>query len=39
MGAQAGFNDNIDVTIPHRIDVIYPETTFLANTWGSVTIA
>lgn len=33
------FNDTINVTINHRIDVIYPETSFLANTWGSVTIS
>jgi hypothetical protein len=39
-GAQTGgFNDSINVTAPHRIDVIYPEQTFLANTWGSVTVA
>ena len=39
-GAQAGgFNDSINVTVPHRIDVIYPEQTFLANVWGSVTVA
>lgn len=33
------FNDSISVTINHRVDVIYPETTFLANTWGAVTIS
>ena len=33
------FNDSIDITVNHRVDVIYPETTFLANTWGSVTIS
>jgi hypothetical protein len=38
-GAQSpAFNDSIDITVNHRIDVIYPSTTFLANTWGSVTI-
>jgi hypothetical protein len=40
MGAQSpAFNDSIDVTVPHRVDVVYPATTFLANTWGAVTIA
>ena len=34
-----GFNDSISITVNHRVDVIYPSTTFLANTWGSVTIA
>lgn len=33
------FDDSIDITVNHRIDVIYPSTTFLANTWGSVTIS
>lgn len=33
------FDDSIDITINHRMDVIYPSTTFLANTWGSVTIS
>jgi hypothetical protein len=35
----ATFNQSINITLNHRVDVIYPETTFLANTWGSVTIA
>ncbi len=39
-GAQSpAFNDSINITVNHRVDVIYPSTTFLANTWGSVTIA
>ena len=39
-GAQSpAFNDNIDITVNYRVDVIYPSTTFLANTWGSVTIS
>lgn len=38
-GAQSpAFNDSINITVNHRVDVIYPSTTFLANTWGSVTI-
>ena len=32
-------NDSINVTVSHRIDVVYPETTNLSNTWGTVTIA
>jgi len=31
------FDDNIDVTVNHRLQVVYPSTTYLANTWGSVT--
>lgn len=38
-GAGAGFDDQINITVNHRVDVIYPSTTFLANTWGSVTIS
>lgn len=34
-----GVNDSINITVNHRVDVIYPDTTFLANTWGSVTIS
>jgi hypothetical protein len=33
------FDDSINITVNHRVDVIYPSTTFLANTWGSVTIS
>ena len=32
-------NDTINVTVNHRIDVVYPETTNLTSTWGTVTIA
>lgn len=40
MAAQSpAFNDGYTVAINHRVDVIYPSTSFLANTWGSVTIA
>ena len=39
-GAQSpAFDDSIDITVNHRVDVVYPSTTFLANTWGSVTIS
>jgi hypothetical protein len=33
------FNDTINITPNHRIDVVYPETTNLTNSWGTVTIA
>jgi len=33
------FDDNIDVTPTVTIDVSYPETTNLSNTWGAVTVA
>lgn len=35
----SNFNDAVNVTATVRIDVVYPETTYLANTWGTVTIA
>ena len=31
-------NDSINVTWNHRIDVVYPETTNLTSSWGTVTI-
>jgi hypothetical protein len=34
----AAFNESIGVTWNHRIDVVYPETTYLTNSWGTVTI-
>jgi hypothetical protein len=33
------FNDTINITPNHRVDIVYPETTNLSNTWGTVTIA
>ena len=40
-GALGGyFNDTVNVTFGHRIDVVYPETTNLPTaSWGTVTIA
>jgi hypothetical protein len=38
-GQSPAVDDSIDITVNHRVDVIYPSTTFLANTWGSVTIS
>jgi len=34
----AGANDDINVTVTTRIDIVQPETTFLANTWGVIGI-
>lgn len=33
------FNDSVGITVSYRIDVIYPSSTYLADTWGTVTIA
>lgn len=39
-GAAGGFfNDSVNINFGHRIDVVYPESTYLSNTWGTVTIA
>lgn len=32
------FDDSINVTVNHRLQVIWPSTTYLANTWGSATL-
>lgn len=37
-GATFGFDDSFGVNIIRSIDVSYPETTNLSNTWGAVTI-
>jgi hypothetical protein len=37
--AQQGINDSLNVTVNHRVDVTAPETTYLANSWGTVTVA
>ena len=36
--SSGSFNDNINVTPTVTVDVSYPETTNLANTWGAVTV-
>ena len=33
-----GFNDSINITVNYRVDIIYPSSTYLTNTWGTVTI-
>ena len=35
----SGFNDTLNITVNHRVDIVYPETTNLTNTWGTVTRA
>ena len=38
--AHSAFNAGFNVTYNHRVDVIFPETTYLTtNSWGTVTIA
>lgn len=34
----SNFNDAINVTVTSRVDIVPPETTFLANTWGVIGI-
>jgi len=34
----SNFNDAVNVTVTTRVDIILPETTFLANTWGVIGI-
>jgi len=31
--------DGINITVNYRIDIVYPETTNLSNSWGTVTVA
>jgi hypothetical protein len=35
----AGLNDDVNVTVNHRIDIVLPESTFLANTWGIIGVS
>lgn len=37
--AHATFNGSLNVTYNHRIDIVYPESTNLTNSWGTPTIA
>jgi hypothetical protein len=35
----SGFNDALNVTVNHQVDIVYPETTYLSGTaWGTPTI-
>ena len=34
-----GTNDQVNVTVNHRIDIVLPESTFLANTWGIIGVS
>jgi hypothetical protein len=36
--ADGGFNDGISGTVRNRIDIVKPETTYLADVWGSITV-
>ena len=38
-GLYGSSGDTLNVTVNHRVDVVYPETTNLTNSWGTVTIA
>ena len=31
-------NDSVNITVPNRLDIVYPETTNLTNSWGTVTL-
>ena len=33
------FNDTTNITINHQVQVVYPETTNLSNSWGTVTVS
>lgn len=37
--SNSNFNDVVSVTATVRIDAVFPETTYLANSWGAVTMA
>jgi hypothetical protein len=37
--AQQGINDSLNITVSNRVDVTPPETTYLANSWGTITVA
>jgi hypothetical protein len=37
LGSQ--FNDSLNVTVNHRVDIVYPESTNLTSTWGTPTVA
>jgi hypothetical protein len=34
-----GLDDDVNVTVNHRIDIVLPESTFLANTWGIIGVS
>jgi hypothetical protein len=37
--AHSTFNGSLNVSINHRVDIVSPETTYLANSWGTPTVA
>ena len=34
-----GFNDTLNITVNHRVDIVYPESTNLSASWGTVTVS
>jgi hypothetical protein len=38
-GADEAFNDAVSGTFRHRIDVVKPEVTYLADVWGTITVS
>jgi hypothetical protein len=34
----SGFNDTLNITVNHRVDIIPPETTNLTNSWGAISV-
>lgn len=36
--AHSAFNGSLNITVSTRVDVVYPETTYLTNVWGTPTI-
>lgn len=36
--ADGGFNDGISGTVRNRIDIVKPETTYLSDVWGTITV-
>lgn len=39
LSTYSGANDTVNVTVNHRIDIVVPESTFLANTWGIIGVS
>jgi len=38
-GLYGSSGDTFNITVNHRVDVVYPESSYLSNTWGTVTIS
>lgn len=37
--AHSTFNGTLNVTVNHRVDIVYPSTSYLTSTWGTPTVA